>query len=233
MNLTSRTTFRSIFTSARLGLIAAGLLLGSAAQAAPLNLTQVFPDFTVNELSFSYDGVDTLTISGTPASFTQVAGGDQHPVTDTPTTALFSLAAVLDASGNVTSGSFDLTGTVRDVNNLGTILFDGVTDPGGLLGGDLVAFGFSSTSASTGILEFTFNNADGLIADLGPYSGGGMILNLTSSDMSNFDTDLLTSAWTGIGTGDVFVPVPAAMWLFGSGLLGLAGIARKKPSSQG
>ena len=32
----------------------------------------------------------------------------------------------------------------------------------------------------------------------------------------------------GSGFGQVAVPVPAAMWLFGSGLLGLIGMGRKK-----
>jgi hypothetical protein len=30
------------------------------------------------------------------------------------------------------------------------------------------------------------------------------------------------------GTPDTVIPVPAAVWLFGSGLLGLVGIARRK-----
>jgi hypothetical protein len=38
----------------------------------------------------------------------------------------------------------------------------------------------------------------------------------------------LTADWTGSGFGDVFVPVPAAVWLFGSGLLALLGICRRK-----
>jgi hypothetical protein len=37
----------------------------------------------------------------------------------------------------------------------------------------------------------------------------------------------VTSAWFG---GSTLVPVPAAVWLFGSGLLGLVGVARRKRS---
>ncbi|MFC1773857.1 VPLPA-CTERM sorting domain-containing protein [Pseudomonadota bacterium] len=42
---------------------------------------------------------------------------------------------------------------------------------------------------------------------------------------------LNTSYWTLEGIASP-VPVPAAMWLFGSGLLGLVGMARKKPNQQ-
>jgi len=41
------------------------------------------------------------------------------------------------------------------------------------------------------------------------------------------DTNGVTSAWFG---GSTVVPVPAAVWLFGSGLLGLVGIARRRRS---
>lgn len=47
-----------------------------------------------------------------------------------------------------------------------------------------------------------------------------------SSDPASIEScNLLTSVWVGGGT---VVPVPAAVWLFGSGLLGLVGIARRK-----
>ena len=49
----------------------------------------------------------------------------------------------------------------------------------------------------------------------------------TALDANNPDCNYLTSAWVGGGT---VVPVPAAVWLFGSGLLGLVGIARRKKS---
>ncbi|MDH5472859.1 MAG: VPLPA-CTERM sorting domain-containing protein [Gammaproteobacteria bacterium] len=45
-------------------------------------------------------------------------------------------------------------------------------------------------------------------------------------DANNPDCNLLTSTW--VGTNTTVVPVPAALWLFGSGLIGLAGIARRK-----
>ncbi len=86
-------------------------------------------------------------------------------------------------------------------------------------------------------MNFSFNNAGGYIADpdyplaeLGAIApgGGGMILTVSTSSLGEgeFGTKALTTDWTGTGFGDVFVPVPAAVWLFGSGLIALLGFGR-------
>jgi hypothetical protein len=51
----------------------------------------------------------------------------------------------------------------------------------------------------------------------------GPLAGCTTVDANNPDCNLLTSVWVGAP-----VPVPAAVWLFGSGLIGLVGIARRK-----
>lgn len=232
MTVTNQTTFQSLLTGARKGLLAAGLLLlGSAAQAATLNLTKTFPDMFVGSLDIGFvtdgDG-GQLTISGDPASFTEVSGGNQNPIQSVPDFDDFTLEADIDAAGNVLSGSFSSAGQVRDVINPLVVLFDGPVSAGGLLNGNLDLFGFAG-STNTGILEFTFNTVSGVINDdLGPFSAGGIIISVSSSSMANFDVDVLTTNWTGGGVADVFVPVPAAVWLFGSGLIGLLGVARQR-----
>ena len=40
---------------------------------------------------------------------------------------------------------------------------------------------------------------------------------------------ILMPAWA-VHSGDV-IPIPAAVWLFGSGLLGLVGVARRKSAN--
>jgi hypothetical protein len=42
------------------------------------------------------------------------------------------------------------------------------------------------------------------------------------------DNDYLVATATTINDGTSVVPIPAAAWLFGSALLGLAGVARRK-----
>ncbi len=53
-----------------------------------------------------------------------------------------------------------------------------------------------------------------------------------SSGYQDYDSKVTTYATWAVYTGDVSaVPVPAAAWLFSSGLLGLAGMARRKKSA--
>jgi hypothetical protein len=218
------------------------LTLSGGAHAAPLNLTQTYPDFYVTGLSYSYDSTTgNLAILGGVGSYSAAAApSPQLQVTNHPTDAtyleLFSLNAQLDGSGNVLSGSFRIDGFVRDSTFPNPAcasapyceMYDGSDNPaGGLLSGNLEEFGWSLNSGSNGVLEFTFGGATGVIADLG-YHGGGMILTVSSSTLTNFGTQALTTSWTGSGVGDVFVPVPAAVWLFGSGILALLGLARRK-----
>ena len=59
-------------------------------------------------------------------------------------------------------------------------------------------------------------------ADQNPLDPVGTCVG-TSLDANNPDCNYLTSVWVGSP-----VPVPAAVWLFGSGLIGLVGLARRK-----
>jgi hypothetical protein len=75
-----------------------------------------------------------------------------------------------------------------------------------------------------------------LIADT--IGGSPMTSGPFAGSNANFDIMLVTSfACTDTGTGTNFcgpgpvVPVPAAVWLFGSGLLGLVGVARRRKTS--
>ena len=60
--------------------------------------------------------------------------------------------------------------------------------------------------------------------DQNPLPPGGTCPGTPDANIE--DCNLLTSVWVGGGTA--VVPVPAAVWLFGSGLIGLVGVARRK-----
>jgi len=147
------------------------------------------------------------------------------------------LYSQLNGSGSVLGGTFRVDGAVRSSGwpNLNgctittCVQYDGSTVSGGLLSGSLTQFGWSSNTGSNGSIEFRYANASGIIGSQGlGFTGGGMILMVTSSTLSNFGDQALTTNWTGTGYGDVFVPLPGAAWLFGSGLLALLGVARRK-----
>jgi hypothetical protein len=231
----------SILCTAWLALASVGV------SAAPLNLTTTYPDFLLSSgQSFSYNaGTGILTINGLIGSYTgYTPPAPQLQVTNHPTDGTylesFSLSAQLDGSGNVLSGSFRIDGFVRNSSFVPPFTacasapyceyYDGSDDPAGLLSGSLTEFGWSSGSGSNGVLEFRFDDADGIIADLGTgYHFGGMILTVQSSSLTNFGAQALTTSWTGTGLGDVFVvPVPAAAWLFLSGLGVIVGFAKRR-----
>ena len=61
-----------------------------------------------------------------------------------------------------------------------------------------------------------------------PDTNGAWVFNMYRGDQYDFGKAVNLYAWA-VQSGDVSaVPVPAAVWLFGSGLVGLIGLARRK-----
>ena len=56
------------------------------------------------------------------------------------------------------------------------------------------------------------------------------LFRLGNGTQDTEDKRLQTNAWAVVD-GDVFIPIPPSVWLFGSGLLGLIGIARRKKAA--
>ena len=83
-------------------------------------------------------------------------------------------------------------------------------------------------------------NRDAGVEDTGRTQTVDLILSFPSISISDLSSDPApissidygTASTAGLWTGDIAaVPLPAAAWLFGSGLLGLAGIARRKKTA--
>ena len=104
-----------------------------------------------------------------------------------------------------------------------------------VFGGDLASFGWSSAE---GVLEFTTANLSGWAVDTwlanDPLANRVEHLILYTldefGDRAGFDLGGVSSvkAFTATANGFAVVPVPAAVWLFGTGLIGLVGFARRK-----
>jgi len=95
-----------------------------------------------------------------------------------------------------------------------------------VFGADLTDFGWSEDE---GLLEFKTANLDGWACEQGWCSTGERFL----FDVYGGIGDLLASIsdqsrFYGKADGIAVIPVPAAVWLFATGLVGLAGTARRK-----
>ncbi len=100
------------------------------------------------------------------------------------------------------------------------------------------------TNSEMGNLFYNvLGNTAGALTDIGPFSNvqglywlatedpgvGAWFFNMNNGFQSSYIETYDFSAWP-VQLGDV-VPVPAAVWLFGSGLLGLIGVARRKSAN--
>lgn len=193
-------------------LAVAGLWFFAApAVSAPLNLTQQFPDIQVSDLDIAYDaGTGSFTANQDAfAWFEYSADGVSSTGAGDWT---YSLTASLDSgTGALTSGSLE----IRDGSSATQ------------LSGDLTAFGFADDpTGDSDVFEFLFDVTGGALA--GDFGALGGIIIVT--DTSDFAGDFGTGFTAASTSNDTFavVPVPAAVWLFGSGLLGLAAAARRR-----
>lgn len=185
------------------------LLVGTTGWAAPLNLNlNAEPDIFSSFITVDYlAGSGVLTASGFANNL--LTGGALNPIAG----GSFDLSASIDNTGVLSGGTLAIGGTIAGLGfNSGT-----------LLTGNLTAFGFDALGGDP--LEFLFTATSG--DALGLYSGlGGIILSGTGFGGS-FNSDFASAAFSAMADVGV-VPVPAAVWLFGSALLGLIGYNRRR-----
>ena len=92
---------------------------------------------------------------------------------------------------------------------------------------------FSEASATVDMLDDL--GAVNIIADAysmdgNPATGSGDVIGIISFELMDGEFNLISGFVDSFGSAEA-VPVPAAVWLFGSGLLGLVGIARRKQAA--
>ncbi|CAH0990015.1 hypothetical protein SIN8267_00097 [Sinobacterium norvegicum] len=110
-----------------------------------------------------------------------------------------------------------------------------------MAGGEGLTFNFTSAvdigqvnMESYGSSNVSWTDANGLTGSIGSVQGktGGQLNTITLSNITSMTFTANNNYSMIAGFDDVFatsqVPVPAAAWLFGSALIGLAGIAKKR-----
>ena len=141
----------------------------------------------------------------------------------------YTLENVWQDNGQQMTGSFSWTYTAGDFEN-GVGVFSEIFVPG--WGEDLS--GLNITIDPSSIEVSLVQNLDSINV------GVTLKLNKPLTPTTGSLLDLNTSKWEDFDGGNHpfisgsvepnVVPVPAAVWLFGSGLLGLVGVARRKKS---
>lgn len=198
-----------------------GLVANSPVRASTLNLTQTYPDLEVWNLPIGYSfdtqsklGTFTANASYGGLTITTVGGlVGSSPTGGSADSYDYSLSATLDGNGSLVSGSLGISDHMTGASMLTASLTD-----------------FGATHKTGGdVFEFTGDQVSGELAKQFPAfkSGLGVIMNTAGYD-SSF-TGSFTGGFTATALVDNFphpVPIPAAAWLFGSGLIGLVGVSR-------
>ncbi len=163
------------------------------------------------------------------------AGGDFAEYTDTNVQAV-NFTGSIDAAGNITFTPTGVLGTVGDFPSLVDERWNVDNFNGGTgAGTNFVPNPVNSNTAYDSFSTGTATNASGTINGAA-YDGTTAILVKGGSiggDWGGFLGAQYFEVWnvSFVKTGDIpTIPVPAAVWLFGSGLLGLVGVARRKKS---
>ena len=192
------------------------LLFGVTTHAATLNLTLAdSPNIFSTDIGVQYNaGTGSLTASGQASTLDDDGIGPALVIDSTCCTPSFVLSANVDSAGNASGGSLTIGGTVSSLG------FTSST----LLTGTLSSFGFPATGGDP--FEFVFDVTGGDAAGLFG-SQFGVVLTGTGLPATLF-TSNFNNARNGQANAASIVPIPAAVWLFGSGLLGLIGVARRK-----
>jgi len=168
---------------------------------------------TVGCFSFSA-GNNIVITSGTASGF---AGG---------ITGLFGVDTIT-SGGGVESASVSGTGTLTIFDGATTLIAD-------LTWIDIATYGTAgilNTFGAGNLSNITYSGTNPDLVALATAGSGVDTASFqftTPTTLTDIFTTSTTVTHTSFSGSIAAVPVPAAVWLFGSGLLGLAGLARRK-----
>lgn len=211
---------RSIVASAWLAGCGLGLS-GAMACASPV-ISELLYDATGSDSGFTFvelvgtpgDSLDGLLLEG-------VNGGNGEVYTSLSLSGTIPGDGVFligdDAGGGVTSiPGADLVGDVDYQNGPDSVV---LRDSAGILD----AVGYGSFGASD-----VFSGEGAAAPDAGAGSSIARFNPLVDTDDNSVDFVVLSTPTPGVIPAASSVPLPAAVWLFGSGLMGMLSVARRR-----
>lgn len=238
--------------STRLLLVAIASLGYQAAGAATLGVQVYDPDLSSPGATINYDFTALCTSSnggvGTAACGTRDKGKDYDVLSEADSFGLLTISmsgnqVLTNIDGDfegIAGGSYSLTANFDGAGSFvdGTVVATGTSivagsdfTSGTIVTGDLTDFGYGGSGAA-GTFDFFFDNVGGdMAAFYTTYAGIVINTSTLSSASGNWDTgglDFQANFSATSANVNTTVPIPAAIWLFGSGLLGLFGSARAR-----
>jgi len=213
---------KSIIKSKRLKAIVLGPVLAISSTAANAVLIRydfmegVHPAFPAGELFSGYYIFESDTPDTNPVDFT---GQFTNPILEiginfSGQSEVFSNCLSAPCSTmqiiSVAEQHYDFTANLSDATGTRALSFN-------LRSGDM----FSSLDPNQPDILQTFTNQT---YNAGPSNGGNISFDFQGSDGVTYSDSSLVFSLTRVGE----VPLPAAFWLFGSGLIGLVSIARHR-----
>ncbi len=225
----------------------------NSGEAASSELESLAEDGNSAGIAGVFGANGTLAASGTAASGTRVQGS----IGAAPITAGSTVSSTFNLSGDLDNQYFSYASMVLASSDYFVANGDPFEiDLGSLFAtGNSISFNIGTTGnvndAGTEINDFTTSAGNGLFPGLPPMQGGpntgadenGVVhdvinpyagfLNVPNGyDLSNLDFSSYNLYPHGIATVTIStVPVPAAAWLMGSGLLGLVAVSRRRKSA--
>lgn len=226
-------------------LIAPAALFASSAMAATVIWDFNLPATAIESQTPPYPSVATLTLVDTVngVQFT-LDPNEANPGYEANST-VDALNIAFTAADDLSSSAYQSnSGPVANADTFGNTnnpLVAVVVPPASAMNMD------SSYTSANGQLLLTWNNPDFNVTDISVWTIAGTTIadnfsimatsnsNPTPSfgifSVSPISLDGITPTPSNWVTGPSPVPLPAAVWLFGSGLLGLAAIARRKKAA--
>ena len=201
------------------------------------------PDFAVSSadpIDYTYDagtGTGVLSFSGTmgntgfldgqlSTAFSDVYGNSVPVLDATGGVEAFLMSLTVDSTGNLISGSLSMEGRV--VGFPGNITADSAN--GTLLDGNLIAGGAITQLGTDNVatIDFVGNMDVSSVLNIAGFGTGfGGLIGLNQATITT-GSIVWNQSWTAdVNSFDVVVPLPAAFWLFLSGITALTSVSRK------